>query len=278
VSKRPGPPVGSGVRQPRPFLPLPLPLPALRVLRRDRRGSSSPVVIETPDGDYVVKLRGAAQGTAALVAEIVVAALADTLALPVPSRRIITIGASQLTDDRNDELADLLDASVGDNLGFRYLPTARPLQPWDLATIPLDFAAQVRWLDWLIMNPDRGPGNPNILVDGSRYWLIDHGAALPFQHDWQAVTETSPLRAAPAIPHVFDGITTHLAEWDPLLTALVTREALAETVALIPDSFLRPLLPPPWTAEAAERRRLAYAAFLWKRLGGPRPFGAVPTA
>jgi hypothetical protein len=228
-------------------------------------------VVDTSDGHYVVKLRGAAQGTAALVAEIVVAALADALNLPVPFRRIITIGVAQRTDDRNDELADLLDASVGDNLGFRHLPTARPLQRWDLATVPLDFAAQVRWLDWLTMNPDRGPGNPNILVDGSRYWLIDHGAALPFQHDWDAVTEASPLRPAPAIPHVFDGLATHLPEWDPLLTALVTRETLAETVALIPDSFLRPLLPPPWSPEAAERRRLAYAAFLWKRLRGPRP-------
>jgi hypothetical protein len=247
-------------------------LPALRVLRRDRRGSSSPVVVDTADGQFVVKLRGAAQGTAALVAETVVAALADVLHLPVPPRRLITIGPDQPTDDRNDELADLLHASAGENLGFRYLPSARPLRHWDLANVPLDFAAQVRWLDWLTLNQDRGPENPNILVEGSRYWLIDHGAALPFQHDWAAVTEATPRRNAPAPPHVFDHLAGRLAEWDPLLTALVTREALAGAVAGIPDSFLWPLLPPPPTTAAADRRRQAYAAFLWKRLQGPRPF------
>lgn len=233
-------------------------------------------MVDTIDGQYVVKLRGAAQGVAALVAEIVVAGLADALNLPVPARRIITLEAAQPSDDRNDELADLLDASVGDNLGFRYLPTARPFRLRDLADVPLDFAAQVRWLDWLTLNPDRGPANPNILVDGPRFWLIDHGAALPFQHDWGAVTEASPLRPAPAVPHLFDSLAMRLPEWDPLLTSLVTRETLAETVAQIPDSFLGPLLPPPRTAEAAGRRRLAYAAFLWKRLQGPRPVTLVP--
>jgi len=34
----------------------------LRVLRRDQRGSSSPVVVETAEGQWLVKLRGAAQG------------------------------------------------------------------------------------------------------------------------------------------------------------------------------------------------------------------------
>jgi len=268
-------PDGVGRRQSRnrrTDLPLQPALPAIRVLRRDRRGSSSPVVVDTTDGTYVVKLRGAAQGTAALVAEVVVAALADVLHLPVPPRRVITLVRAQPTDDRNDELADLLVASVGENLGFRYLPSARPLRADELERVPLDFAAQVRWLDWLTMNSDRGPANPNILVDGSRYWLIDHGAALPFQHDWAAVTEAAPVRRAAPLPHVFDRLETDMRGWDPLLTAIVTRATLSEAVTLIPDSFLRPLLPAPATTDAAERRRSAYAAFLWKRLRGPRPF------
>jgi hypothetical protein len=233
------------------------------------------VVVDTADGAYVVKLRGAAQGTAALVAEVVVAALADALHLPVPPRRIITLAPAQPTDDRNDELADLLAASVGENLGFRYLPAARTLRAEDLAHVPPDFAAQVRWLDWLTMNPDRGPANPNILVDGSRYWLIDHGAALPFQHDWAAVTEAAPMRRAAPFPHMFDGLDTDLLGWDPLLTAIVTRATLADAVAPIPTSFLLPLVPAPATTDAVERRRSAYAAYLWKRLRGPRPFAAV---
>lgn len=231
-------------------------------------------MVETAEGEYVVKLRGAAQGTGALVAEVVVGGLADVLGLPVPARRIVVLTADQPTDDRNDELADLLDASVGDNLGFRFLPAARQLQASDLPHVPADFAAQVRWLDWLTLNPDRRPSNPNILVEGKRYWLIDHGAALHFQHDWAAVTEATPLRAELPLPHLFDGFASQLAAWDPLLTALVTRETLAGVIAGIPDSFLQPLVPPPATAGALERRRSAYEGFLWKRLQGPHRFTA----
>jgi hypothetical protein len=48
-------------------------LDARRVLSADRRGSSWPVFVETDDRTWFTKLRGAAQGTGALVAEVIVA-------------------------------------------------------------------------------------------------------------------------------------------------------------------------------------------------------------
>jgi hypothetical protein len=44
---------------------------ALHVLSGHRRGSSRPVVVQTEDARYLAKLRGAAQGIAPLLAEIV---------------------------------------------------------------------------------------------------------------------------------------------------------------------------------------------------------------
>lgn len=231
------------------------------------------MVVETTEGDHLVKLRGAAQGTASLVAEVVVAAIADRLNLPVPPRRVITLSSLTPTADQNDELADLLGASTGENLGFRFLPAARVLQAGDLPRITRDFAAQIRWLDWLVLNPDRRPENPNILVDGPRFWLIDHGAALPFHHDWSSVTEATPLRRAFNFPHVFSAIANDVLAWDPVLTALLTRKSLTDAVADVPDSFLQPLLPPDSTTATVQRRRAAYEAFLWKRLQSPRDFG-----
>ncbi len=246
------------------------PLPILRVLRRDRTGSSSPVVAATSDGAWFVKLRGAAQGPAALVAEAIVAGLADRLELPVPDRRILFLSPDPPSDDRNDELADLLARSVGENLGFRLIDGAHVARPAECAEAPLDFAARVRWLDWLAQNPDRAPANPNLLRQGQRWWLIDHGAALPFQHDWSAVTEQSPTRVDRPLPHLFDTRAAgQLAAWDPLLTALLSRQTLTDIVASVPDSFLAPLLAAP-SAAALERRRAGYVAFLWKRLQGPR--------
>jgi hypothetical protein len=230
------------------------------------------VVVETAAGQYFVKLRGAAQGTAALVAEVVVAELADRIGLPVPARRVVTFGPDLPTDDRNDELADLLAASRGENLGFQFLPAARPFVAADLGMVSGDFAAHVRWLDWLVLNPDRSPANPNIMVEGRRLWLIDHGAALPFHHDWAAVTETTPLRAPLAVPHVLEAAVRELKEWDEILTRGLSWEAVEQSVAAVPDSFLQPLLPYGAGPDGLARRRAAYSTLLWQRLSGPHSF------
>src|SRR5512145_1458472 len=94
---------------------------ARRVLRADRRGSSWPVVVETAAGMFHTKLRGAAQGPASLVAEIVVGAVADALGLSVPTRVLIDIPAGIPVDDPHQELAQLVRSSIGRNLGFQLL-------------------------------------------------------------------------------------------------------------------------------------------------------------
>jgi hypothetical protein len=66
---------------------------AERITAGGRRGSSRPLVVETRAGVRIVKLRGAAQGTAPLVAEIIVAELAEAIGLAVPPRSLIELPA-----------------------------------------------------------------------------------------------------------------------------------------------------------------------------------------
>ena len=244
---------------------------ATRVLAAERRGSSWPVIVDAASRRWFAKLRGAAQGPAALVAEIVVAALADAIGLRVPTRQLLWLGRDVPSDDPHQELRDLLRASAGVNLGFELLAGARELTADDVAAFDTDLASQIVWLDGLVLNPDRTPENPNILVRDGEAWLIDHGAALGFQHAWHAVTEEAPRRHA-ARPHVLAERATRVAHWDPLLAARLPRETVAAAVAAAPDELLAPLLPPGASAAALERRRAAYVAFLWKRLRAPRPF------
>jgi hypothetical protein len=241
-----------------------------RVLARLQSGSSSPLVVETDAGRFVAKLRGAAQGPSALVAEVVVAGLAERLGLPVPERVILELEANVATDDRNDELADLLAASVGQNLGFRWLPGASVPGLAELARIDDEFALRVLWLDGLVLNPDRTASNPNVLSFRGQPWLIDHGAALTFQHDWAHVDEDSPRASVSHALHLFGARKASLPRYDEALARALTREVLAEVLADVPESFLADR-PAEWSPA---RARAAYVAFLWKRLRPPRPFVA----
>ena len=248
-------------------------LRARRIVSSHKRGSSWPVVAETDDGPLLVKLRGAAQGTAALVAEVIVAELADALGLAVPRRALLRLHPDVECADRDQELGDLLRASEGLNLGFRFLEGAREIGSEDAAATSDDFACPVLWLDALVMNPDRTPRNPNVLVAEGRSWLIDHGAALPFQYAWNALTEDAPRSAAyPLDRHLFATRAHRLGHWDQRLAARLTREVVDEAIAQVPDDFLFPLLDRAPDADRLRRRRSAYHAFLWKRLKPPRPF------
>jgi hypothetical protein len=251
-------------------------LTATRVLAARRAGSSRPILVDTPASRRLVKLRGAGQGTGALVAEVIVAALAEALGLRVPARSLVVLEKDTPSDERDAEVVDLLAASVGLNLGFAPLDDAREIGPSDLPRLDPAETAAVLWLDRLVLNPDRTRRNPNLLWCDERLWLIDHGAALRFQYDWSAVTEATPreLGLRPE-PHIFEAAAgaDEWATWDSILAGLLTRTVLESAVAAVPASFLVPLLPDAAPqADALRRRRAAYTAFLWKRLQPPRAF------
>jgi hypothetical protein len=239
------------------------------VLSAIRRGSSLPVVVQTSSGRFVAKLRGAAQGVLPLVAEIIAGELATLLGLPVPERALVDFGEGIPSDDASDELSDLLARSHGENLGLRFLDGAQDLKPEELRALDPDVAARILWLDGLILNPDRTPRNPNILLWHRQPWLIDHGAALPFHFDWQGVSEQSPRDASFDINgHALAFARELLADIDDDCAKLLTRGALWSACAAVPTAFLTSAS----RGEDPERMRAAYVAFLWKRLRPPRPF------
>lgn len=255
-------------------------LTALRILSGKRRGSSRPILAQTDDGPKIVKLRGAAQGTGPLVAEIIVAELAERLDLRVPARSLVHLDPGVEVIDGDDELADVLDASAGINLGFDYLEGALDLAAADsVRKGSANDQAKILWVDRFLLNPDRTTRNPNLLDAGGQLWLIDHGASLGFQYDWPSVTEDTPRRPTLEIePHLFAHTVSgdQLQACDQMAGDRISREVLQAAVDAVPDTFLIPMLHPTKLerarSEAILRRRAAYVAFLWKRLKVPRAF------
>ena len=241
-----------------------------------REGGSLPAVLETEaDGLFVAKFRGAGQGARVLVAELIVGLLARHLNLLVPDLALIDLDASFGRTERDPEIQDILHASRGLNIGLRYQDGAfnyEPVAASDL--IDPDLAARVVWLDAYVTNIDRTPRNPNLLVWQRDLWLIDHGAALYFHHDWDSVDEARiqapfrPIREHVLLPHAGD-----LRAADAWAVELLDERVLHAIVASVPDALLMDApagRQPPFATPEANRE--AYMRYLTGRLRAPRRF------
>jgi hypothetical protein len=163
-----------------------------------------------------------------------------------------------------------LARSAGLNLGCQLLEGYRDLKPPDARHIRPELAASIVWLDALVQNPDRTEQNPNLMIKAGRVSLIDNGAALTFQYDWDNVTEQTPRQPGSFIEkHLLRVSPSQFEATDEQLAPRLTREVLERAVASVPDEFLDPLVP---KGSQPARHRAAYVAYLWKRLRAPRPF------
>jgi hypothetical protein len=199
-----------------------------------REGGSLPALVEADNlGTYVMKFRGAGQGPLALVAEIIAGELARRLGLRVPDLVLADLDPRIPGSEPDPEIQDLLRASEGLNLAVDFLPGSVGFDPlgW---TAPPDFASQVLWFDALVQNVDRTWRNPNLLVWHRDIWLIDHGAALYFHHNWPTA---DPARPFDARDHVLRGRATRLAQAHAEFAPRITETLLKEVTALVPGEW-----------------------------------------
>ncbi len=236
-----------------------------------REGGSLPALVEADDdGMYVVKMRGAGQGPKALVAELIAGELARRAGPAVPEIAFVELDAALAPAEPDQEIQDLLKASIGLNLGLDFLPGALAFDPAAPPEVDPALAASVVWLDALLTNVDRTARNPNLLEWHGRLWLIDHGAALYLHHrTWHlAPRARDPF---PAIAeHVLLPFACSIDEVNGAMADALGGGAVDEVVALVPDAWLAG---GGEGAGPAERRR-AYADYLARRLERPRAFAA----
>ncbi|WDS36587.1 MAG: aminotransferase class I and II [Pseudoxanthomonas sp.] len=212
---------------------------ATRYVTPLREGGSLPAVVEADDdGLYVLKFRGAGQGPKALVAELVAGELARALELPMPELVLVELDSEFARTEPDPEIQDLIRASEGLNLGIDYLPGALNYDP---AAMPVDaeLASRIVWFDAFVSNVDRTARNPNLMVWHRKPWLIDHGAALYFHHDWDSAGTACERPFVLIRDHVLLPFATRIGEVDAAMAAALTDALIERIVAAIPDGWLQ---------------------------------------
>lgn len=223
-----------------------------------REGGSMPAIAEADDNFvYVLKFRGAGQGVKALIAEIIGGEIARALGLKVPEIVFATLDEAFGRTEPDEEIQDLLKASVGLNLALHYLSGSITFDPTVIQTDPL-LASQIVWLDCILTNVDRTVRNTNMLWWNKELWLIDHGAALYFHHSWQNWEEQAARPFSYAKDHVLLPRASELMQVDAALKKILTPAFIRSVVALLPAEWL--VTGTPFTT--ADEHREAYARFL----------------
>jgi len=233
-----------------------------------REGGSLPAIVEADDlGTYVLKFRGAGQGTKVLIAELLAGEIGRALGLPIPEIVFAELDPILGRSEPDPEVQELIERSGGLNLAMDYLPGSFGFDALAAREIDPELAASIVWFDAYLTNVDRTVRNTNMLLWHRKIWLIDNGAALFAQYSGpdfpkRAQSRFPQIREHVLLPHVGD-----LRAADKRLSARLSAERLSGIVDLIPESWLGDEAYP----SVAEERK-AYESYLIKRLTGPRAF------
>ncbi len=242
-----------------------------------REGGSLPALVDTDGGLFVVKFRGAGQGARALIAEVIVGEIARAIGLPMPDVALVDLSSDFGRAEPDAEIQDILRASHGLNVGLRFIDGAFPFDPLAHADlISPQLASEIVWLDALTTNIDRTARNPNLIVapsdGGPKVWLIDHGAALYFHHDWANTDEARMQTPFEMIKeHILLPLATEIPSADARLAPVLTRDIIDSILADVPDELLMHApagRTPPF--ETAALARAAYARYFQTRLSPDR--------
>lgn len=226
---------------------------AVRYQMTMKTGRTKPCVLtcQHEDGteiELVAKFKaGCELGYRALINEAIASVLAVDLGLPVPESFIVLVddAFAEAIPKSAGDARDVVKASVGPNFGTKKLPPSygtfsRGLRlPRGLVAL----AGEILAFDVFIVNPDRVPGNPNILQDGNALVIYDHDMA--FCSDicigWKKPWEDDASRHESLRRHVlFDVVRRGRIDLDRLTSAFkcISPNRLEEYGHAIPTEWI----------------------------------------
>jgi voltage-gated potassium channel Kch len=203
-----------------------------------REGGSLPGIIEADDGFmYVLKFRGAGQGTKALIADLIGAELARKVGFLVPELVFANLAEGFGRTEPDEEIQDLFKFSTGLNLGVHYLSGSITFDAV-LNRVEPEVAAKIVWLDAFLMNIDRTARNTNMLFWNKELWLIDQGASLYFHHNPENWEEQAAKPFVQIKDHVLLSQAADISSVHDFMMDIMQPSFIAELVENIPADSL----------------------------------------
>lgn len=193
--------------------------------------------------------------------------IARALSLKVPEIVFALVDEAFGRTEPDEEIQDLLKASVELNLGLHYLQGSITYDP-AVSTIDPRLASQIVWLDCLLTNVDRTARNTNMLLWHKELWLIDHGASLYFHHSWKNWKEQATKPFVLVKDHVLLPQAVELETVDRQFRGLLSRQVIEDIISLIPDEWLadEPAF------KSVDEHRNAYIQFIEARVANSEIF------
>lgn len=155
---------------------------ALEVVGRAETGRTKPLILYCKgDASEIVEVycklsTSCDNGVLSLTREVVAAHLATSLSLPVPEPYLVELPPRLVgtVDDQCD--ARRIQASSRLAYGSARVPNRFSTwsSEWQVSVGALPMVLLAFAFDAVVGNPDRRPGNPNCLVAGDEFFLIDH--------------------------------------------------------------------------------------------------------
>jgi hypothetical protein len=179
----------------------------------------------------------------------------------MPEIVFATLDDSFSKTEPDEEIQDLLQASVGLNLGVHYLSGSITYDPI-VKKIEPTIASKIVLLDYILTNVDRTPRNTNMLMWHKELWLIDHGASLYFHHSWENLEEQSKRAFVGIKDHVLLAQASEIEAVVEEFCATLTPQLIHEIVNLIPDEWLSDSS----VLDSPDERRRIYTQFIETRV------------
>ena len=152
----------------------------IKVISYHLSGNSFPIVVQFDRKKFLVKLRAGLSGEYSLLSEWLGNQIGNLIGLNTRKPYWVLLTDSIHYEDIYIEVRDLIDKSLGVNIGFEYIDNVEVFDIREISNIDKEQQIDIYLLDLLMLNIDRTTQNHNLLINESGVIISDFDSSLIF--------------------------------------------------------------------------------------------------